>query len=240
MKLTPEQITKLKQDLQTICIEFNAFRHNTVQYLLREGLNPAGRGLDPFYLYEGGADLTKQFHKDWQLASKIAAAKKSLSVMRYEGCERNGFNLHIDSQRIEEVSRAFQYVPGIEIPNKWTGNKYSTGKLTDTLLLSFACNSNGSIHSAFAASVALTRNEDGQSGDWTFSKTAKTSAFASFTLTHEVSTRPNFQIILGVAAPDYGQRGGDMKKGLKIHMDKVQQDVLVLMHTHNTTATVTA
>lgn len=225
-KLSLEQTAAIKQDLFTLARGFNAFRQNTSQYLTAQGLNPKDKNLDPFYLYEGGSDLTKQFHKDWQLASKIAIAKGLLSVMKYAGSDHTGFNLRISETPIEEVSKAFMWVPGVTVPNKWTGNKFSQSKRTTTLLLSFACNFDGSIRSLWAAIAELTSNPDGKTGDWTFSADTHNAAFSSLTLTQSIFSRTSYQQIVGNLELDYGV-SGDAKKGMKLLLDKLPVDVSV-------------
>lgn len=214
MKLTPLQIASLKQDILLICQNFNDFRQNTADYLRLRGLDPKDKTLDPFNLYEGGADLTKQFNRDWTLATKIAKVKGQLSVMEYATNAQQGFNLRLFGEKIEEVSRAFHYIPGITIPNKWTGNKFSQSKPLTTLLFSFACNFDGSIKQVWACVVALISRPDGQSGDWKFSDCER-AGFSSLTMTKDIFDRPSFNQILGDLDYDYIP-GGDAKKGMKL------------------------
>jgi hypothetical protein len=87
--------------------------------------------------------------------------------------------------------------------------------------LVFACNFDGSVRGIWAASVNLTHNSDGKTGDWTFTKDSENSGFSSLTLTLDIATRPNFQLIMGQTEMDYGI-GNEPKKGLKILPDKFQ------------------
>lgn len=224
--LTPIQLASIKQDILLICQNFNSFRTNISDYLRLQGLDPKDKTLDPFYLYEGGANLTKQFNKDWTLAAKVAKAKSQISVMEYAANEQRGFNLQLFGEKVEEVSRAFHYIPGIAIPNKWTGNKFSQTKPQTTLLLSFACNFDGSIKQLWAAIVSLTSHPDGQSGDWKFSDCDK-AGFSSLTLTQDVFDRPSFQQVLGDLEYDYIV-GGDAKKGMKMVMVKLPTTEVII------------
>lgn len=215
----------LKQDLFTIAQSFNAFRQNIFQYIITQGLDPKDKALDPFNLFEGGSGLTKQFNKDWQLAAKIAARQGNLSVMEYANNDHTGFNLKVGGIALEEVSRAFHWIPGVATPNKWTGNKFSTNKRSTTLLLSFACNFDGSIRQIWAAIVPLASNQDGKSGDWKFSAHSETAGFSSFTLTQEVFGRPDYIQVIGDLDYDYSERSGDAKQGMKLDMSKIPADV---------------
>lgn len=220
MKLTTQQIEALKTDILTICQAFNQLRQSTVQYLTVQGLNPKDKTLDPFNIYEGGADLTKRFNKDWILAAKICRAKGQLSVMEYAINDYSGFNLSLGGQKIEEVSRAFQWIPGQPLPNKWTGNKFSQSKPQTTLLLSFGCNFDGSIRQVWASVSDLVSHPDGKSGDWRFSANCDRAGFSSLTLTDDLFARPSYQQIIGDVEEDYGI-SGDAKKGLKLVMTKL-------------------
>ena len=220
MKLTPQQIETLKNDILTVCQAFNQLRQSTVQYLTLQGLDPKDKQLDPFNIYEGGADLTKRFNKDWTLAARICRAKGLLSVMTYAANDHSGFNLNLDGNRIEEVSRAFQWIPGQPLPNKWTGNKFSQSKPQTTPLLSFGCNFDGSIRQVWASVSDLVSHPDGKSGDWRFSADCDRAGFSSLTLTEDIFARPSYQQIIGDVEEDYGI-SGDAKKGLKLVMTKL-------------------
>jgi hypothetical protein len=219
MKLSKLQVTSLTSDIFTICNTFNNFRANITDYLRIQGLDPKDKVLDPFYLYEGGADLTKQFNKDWILAAKVARAKGNLSSMQYAENDHRGFNLRVFGESIEEVSRAFHYIPGIPCPNKWTGNKFSQSKPLTTLLFTFGCHSDGSIKSVFAAIVDLTSRPDGKSGDWKFSDCDK-AGFSTLIMTQDIFNRPNYNQIIGDLEFDYTNYG-DAKKGMKLMLNKL-------------------
>jgi hypothetical protein len=215
-KLTSLQIGNIRQDILTICQIFNHKRKYNNRYITAQGLDPKSATLDPYFLFEGGAELTKEFHNNWQLASKIAQRKGYLTAFTYI----NNSGLVLFDTEIEEVSKAFFWIPGQPIPNKWTGNRYSQDKSPETMLLSFGCNVDGTIKKIWASIVYLTANPDGKSGDWKFNADGKNSGFSSLDLTQDITGRPSYQQIVGNIDIAY-KSTGDAKRGLQLMLENL-------------------
>lgn len=212
-----QQAETVKADIRTIVEWFNLYRLHNNRFISENGLVATTKSLDPYFLFAGGWELGKQFSKDWQMATKMATAKKALKAMVYSPDPNQiGFDLTIGGEPVEEKSKAYFWVPGLEVPNKWTGNKYSQCKTSLTLLLNFGCNVDGTIKRVWAALVRLTGNPDGKSGDWKFSADSKDNAFSTLTLTKEVAGRPSYAQLWGQSENDYGVKSLDAKIGMKV------------------------
>ena len=220
MKKLTIELPEIKQDLYIICQIINGLRNNANQYLNGKGLDVASKEIDPYYLFEGGATRGTQFYRDWKLAIKIAESGSLLKTIK--NCVgEEGVNLNLCGSEVLTVTRAWHWIPGVVPPNDWTGTKLKKEGITDTLMLSFGCNSDGTIRQFWAAVDSLNNRADGK-GDWNFSPDAKNSGFSTFTLTQEVYRRATYQQICGSALLDYGNnRDGDAKKGMKLKMENV-------------------
>jgi hypothetical protein len=220
-KLTVNETADVNGDLDAICNELNGLRQNTNQYLVTQLPDQPSDTLDPYFLKVGGAELGKQFSKDLELATKLAQSKVKLKAFQYS---KDG-TMTVFGMVVDQVARAFLWSPGVVAPNKWTKNRYQQSgdgvSYGDSLLLSFACNLDGSLRAKWATLVNLSSNPNG-TGDWSFSPKAKTSAFSCFTLTAETYRRPTYQQLCGVAEMDYGaSRDGDARMGMKLKLQSL-------------------
>lgn len=221
-KLTDEELGLVKEDVRTIVRWFNAYRLHNNQFIIDTSLSPTSEELDPYYLYCGGAELTKLASKDWQMAIKIAREKGEIKSIKDADPNQSGFDYEIFGKVLEAKSRAYMWLPGKPIPNQWTGNKYSQCKTPLTMLLSIGCNYDGMIKKYWAALVKLIGHPDGKSGDWKYSAKSNDNAFSTFTLTKEVKSRPSYQQLFGQSEDDFGARGdGNALKGMKIVLENV-------------------
>jgi|ERR1035441_1741705 hypothetical protein len=219
---TDKEIEAIRNDLKTIVKWFNLYRQHNNQFITNNNLVATSKELDPYYLYCGGAELTKLASKDWQMAIKIAREKSELGVIKDADANQEGFDYEIFSRPAEAKSKAYMFVPGKPIPNQWTGNKYSQCKTPLTMLLSIGCNYDGMIKKYWAALVRLNGHPDGKSGDWKYSAKSNDNAFSTFTLTKEITNRLSYQTLFGKAEDDFGSRGdGNALKGMKIILENV-------------------
>lgn len=221
-KFTNDEIESLKNDIKTIIKWFNLSRQNNNKFITDNGLIATDKELDPYYLYYGGAELTKLASKDWETAVKFANGKKELISLKSAPPDQDGFDYNAFLREIESKSKAYMFVPGKLISNQWTGNKYSQCKTPLTILLSIGCNYDGMIKKCWAALIELIGHPDGKSGDWKYSAKSNDNAFSTFTLTKEVTQRLSYQQLFGKVEDDYGaHRDGNAKKGMKLILENI-------------------
>ena len=80
--LTEEELINVRHNVQVICEEFNLLRQNQNSYLETQVPDFTHKKVDPWHVFDGGAECGKTFSQQWKLA-EIATEVEAARALVY-------------------------------------------------------------------------------------------------------------------------------------------------------------